>query len=130
MHNTMFDYLSASNGLQYLMALIFAAGFLVLWEVLMSPRPFRALASAVAEDLLHARRMGLVGFTRLAKRCVAAGALGALYLAALPVMFVQALGMASMRGVAAGASYGWSPVRAYFTGRRGSVRKKDSSKKQ
>ncbi len=130
MHNTLFDFLSASNGLQYIMALAFVAGFLVLWEVLMSPRPFKALAAALAEDLRYVRSLGIRGLGRRFKMTLEAAFIGAIYLAMLPVMFAQALGLSTMRGVVAGASYSWSPVRAYFTGRKGSVNRKASIKKK
>lgn len=128
MHNTMFDYMSASNGLQYLMALGFIAGFLILWEVLMSTRPFRALFSSIAEDLRFTRELGIGGVVAIAKSTVQAAVLVAVYLAAVPLLFAQGLGSAAFRGVSAGVSFGWSPIRAYFTGRKQGRRSNESKK--
>ena len=126
MHQTLFDYMTGSGGLQYLMALAFIAGFLVLWEVLMSARPFKAILSSVAEDLRFTRGLGGAGLVSIARKCAVGAALFALYLAALPFVVAQAVGASALRGVSSGVSFGWSPVRAYFTGRR----KRDSRKKE
>ena len=123
MQNTLFDYLSASNGAQYLMALGFVAGFLVVWEVLMSPKPFKAIFAAVAEDLNFARQMDFAG---MAKKCVTAAAVGGLYLAAIPVLFTQAMVGTTARGL----EVSWSPVRAYFTGKKGKSSKKSRKQKK
>ena len=124
MHNTMFDYLSATNGLQFLMAIAFVAGFLVLWEVLMSKRPFKAIFSVLSEDMKFAREMGAGGFAKLGRQTAQAAALTGMYLAAIPFLFMQAMGAATFRGVSTGMEMGWSPVRAYFAGRKGTAHRK------
>lgn len=123
--NTLYDFMTAALGTQYILALAFIAGYVVLIEVLNQPRPFAKLASELSKDIAFVRETS--AHTDLLRKLVQVPVVAVMYLAAVPVLFAQGLAGSAVRTVAAGASYGWSPIRAYFAGKKSS-KKKDSGK--
>ena len=119
--HTLFDFISSVNAMQYGLALLFVLGFIIFNEIL-KPSPFQGLLSAVVEDVRFMRAEGRIMV--LTKKMVMAPVYIAGYLAALPLLFLQGLAVLSGRGIAAMTYAGWSPVRAYFTGRKKSKKTK------
>lgn len=125
---TLVDFITQVKSIEYILCILFIAGFLVLWEVL-KPAPFRAVVAAGRDDLEHIRRAGAGNVLRTAGKLAAAPFIGLAYLAMLPVGFAAAVVMGSVAmllkgaGAVAGAlgmsvSFGWRPMEAYFTGRK------------
>ena len=113
--HTLFDFISSVNAVQYGLSLLFIAGFIIFNEIL-KPRPFEGLVEAIVEDVRFIRHGGKM--RPLMKRVAVAPVYMVFYLASLPLLFLQGLAVLSGRGIASLTSAGWSPVRAYFTGRK------------
>jgi hypothetical protein len=115
--NTLFDFISSVNGVEYVLAILFMLGF-VLFAELLKPRPFNGLARAVAEDIafMKAERDGKV--LRLTKSVMIAPICALVYIAAVPLLFIH--GVATLMGkvIAATTAVGWSPVQVYFANRK------------
>ncbi len=114
--HTLFDFVSNVNATQYGLALLFVFGFIILCEIL-RPKPFKGLLKSAADDarFIRAQRRETA---QLVKNIASAPVYALLYLASVPVLFLQGLTMPLVRGIGAVTSAEWSPVRAYFTGRR------------
>jgi len=119
--HTLFDFITHVKGVEYVLALLFIAGYILYWEVL-KPKPFQSLSAATRSDVEHLRRAGYHNAMKSVGRVAAAPFIGLAYLALLPVSFVFALAIALLnavgRLVGAGPSLGWRPVEAYFAGRK------------
>lgn len=128
--HTLFDFISDVNATQYGIALLSVLGFTVFYEIL-KPKPFQGLLKSFADDAAYIRESGKEGSFRLLRNIAVAPAYLLIYLAAVPVLFIQGLTMTVGKGLATVTSAGWSPVRAYFTGREKSKksRKSGSEKK-
>lgn len=120
--HTLVDFITHVKGVEYILSLLFIAGFLVLWEV-MKPAPFRTVVAAGREDLEHIQRSGSV--LRTAGKLAAAPFIGLAYLAMLPIGFAAVLIAGSVNVLLKGASalglnvsFDWRPMEAYFTGRK------------
>lgn len=119
--NTLFDFVSHVNGVMYAMALLFLAGLVMYWEVF-SQKPFSKVISEARADLAEARSMPAEHRKGLIRNTVSGAAIMGMYLAALPVLFVQGMGSALLDSVEGIGSAQWSPVRAYFAGRKKAVK--------
>lgn len=119
--HTLFDFITHVKGVEYVLALLFIAGYILYWEVL-KPKPFKSLSAATRSDMDHLKSLGYHNTMRSVGRVVAAPFIGLAYLALLPVSFVVALAIALLnaagRLVGASPSLGWRPVEAYFAGRK------------
>lgn len=115
--HTLFDFISSVNAIQYGLALLSIIGFILFNEIL-KPRPFDGLVKDVTEDMRYMRAQGKGKSARLAGKIAAAPVYILAYLAALPLLFLQGLAVLSARGISSVTSAGWSPVRAYFAGRK------------
>lgn len=119
--HTLFDFITHVKGVEYVLAISFILGFILLWELLKA-RPFSTLAAAARDDLAYLKGTGYGSAMRSAGRVVAAPFIGLAYVAVLPLGFFLALaiGVVNAAGRLAGAdsSFGWSPVEAYFAGRK------------
>ncbi len=113
--HTLFDFISSVNAVQYGLSLLFILGYIIFNEIL-KPRPFEGLVESVVEDVRFIRTGGKM--RPLMKKVAVAPVYLAVYLASLPLLFLQGLAVLSGRGIASLTSAGWSPVRAYFTGRK------------
>jgi hypothetical protein len=125
--NTLFDHTSYVNGMEYVLALLSIVGFVVLLEVF-KKRPFMGLIESVVEDLRFVKGLGMKSNMRLAKQIAAAPFLAALYAASLPFLLLRGLGEALVGALTPATSFGWSPIRAYFTGRKRAEKKNDEKK--
>jgi len=115
--HTLFDYISNVNATQYGLSLLFIFGFIVFTEIL-KPRPFEGLLKAAADDAGSIKSLGKEPVVRLIKNIASAPVYIMLYLAAVPLLFVRGMAVLLGKGIGDVTSAGWSPVRAYFTGRR------------
>ncbi len=113
--HTLFDFISSVNAVQYGLSLLFIVGFILFNEIL-KPRPFEGLVEAIVEDVKFIRHGGRM--RPLMKKVAVAPVYIGIYLASLPLLFLQGIAVLSGRGIASLTSAGWSPVRAYFAGRK------------
>jgi hypothetical protein len=122
--HTLFDFISNVYAVQYGLALLSIVGFIIFCEIL-KPRPFEGLVKAAAEDFRFMRTQGRVRSLQLAKNVAMAPLYAIFYLVSVPVLFVQGIAEPIGRLVASTTSAGWSPVRAYFAGRKRTKKAKD-----
>jgi hypothetical protein len=116
--HTLFDFISNVNAMQYALAILFILGFIVFCEVL-KPRPFEGLLKSAADDLRFIRTQQKGKVVQLIKNTALAPVYVLIYLAAVPVLFYLAVVPVLFgKTFAAVSSTEWSPVRAYFTGRK------------
>ncbi len=131
--NTLFDFVTHIKGVEYLVSLTFIAGFLMLNEVLKA-KPFGTMVKAGKEDIEYIKTAGSGQLLITVKRIIAAPFIGLAYVAALPVAFLFALVSEAVNGVLgfAGkeASFGWRPMEAYLSGKKGDKKKKDEKNKK
>lgn len=113
--HTLFDFVSSVNAVQYGLSLLFIVGFILFSEIL-KPRPFDGLVEAIVEDVKFIRHGGKM--RPLMKKVAMAPVYLLVYLTSLPLLFLQGIAVLSGRGIASVTSAGWSPVRAYFAGRK------------
>lgn len=116
--HTLFDFITHIKGIEYIVSVTFIAGYMLYWEAL-KPKPFKALLTDGKEDLDYMRNSDYKG---ILKNVVTAPFIGLAYIAALPFVFLFMLGSTALNGALsmAGkeASFGWSPVEAYLTGKK------------
>jgi hypothetical protein len=123
--HTLFDFVSNVNAMQYGLALLFVLGFIVFTEIL-KPRPFKELAESAAEDVRFIKAQGKEKNTQLIKNIVSAPVYLVTYLVAVPLLFVQGMVEPIGRGLGSLTTAEWSPVRAYFTGRKKTKKAKNN----
>jgi hypothetical protein len=122
--HTLFDFVTHIKTVEYILAVFFIAGFIVYWEIF-KPKPFRSLVNSCKEDMSYVRETGLLKTTG---KIVGAPFIGLAYIIAIPILFYFTLlslvitGFLRLFGVS--ASFGWNPVEAYLSGKKG----KDSKK--
>ncbi len=115
--HTLFDFVSNVNAMQYGIALLSVLGFIIFCEIL-KPRPFQGLLKSAAEDAGFLKTQSRERVARMVRNIALAPVFGVFYLAALPFLFVQGMAVPLSKGVSTVTSAGWSPVRAYFAGRK------------
>jgi len=120
--HTLFDFITHVKTVEYLIAVSAIAGFILFWEVL-KPRPFSGMVEAGREDLEHIRQTGGFGnVIRTAGKVALAPVVGLLYIVALPMMFVFAIGVAALSAITnalgISTSFGWRPMEAYLAGKK------------
>jgi hypothetical protein len=127
--HTLFDFISNVNAVQYGIALLSIAGFVIFSEALKA-NPFKGLRETVAEDVRFIKAQDKGTRLQMVKNVAMAPFYFLSYLASVPVLFVQGMTEPIGRGIGAMTTGGWSPVRAYFAGRRKTKKSKgdDSSK--
>ena len=125
---TLVDFITQVKGVEYILSLLFIAGFLILWEVL-KPAPFRTVVATGKDDLAHIQEGGAGNALTVAGKLMAAPLIGLAYLAMLPIGFAAVLvvGIVNMllkgltavsRALGMSVSFDWRPMEAYFTGRK------------
>ena len=123
---TLYDFVTHIKIVEYLIAISCIALYIFYWEAL-KPKPFKTVADTAKDDLNHVRETG--GTLKTIGKVAAAPFVGLAYVAILPFSFLFALGTAAVNGLAGAAgreaSFGWSPVASYLTGRK---RKKEEKK--
>lgn len=131
--HTLFDFITHVKGVEYVLAISFILGFILLWEFLKA-RPFSALAASARDDLAYLKSTGYGNVVKSAGRVAAAPFIGLAYVAMLPVGFFLAVGIGIVNGagrlMGADASFGWSPVEAYFSGKKGAKKAGRSGEKE
>jgi hypothetical protein len=115
--HTLYDFISSVYAVQYGLALLFIVGFIVFCEIL-KPRPFEGLKRAVAEDVGHLRAAGRGKVVQALKGAVWGPVCALCYLAAVPFLFMHAMAVTVSKMFIVTTQVSWSPVRAYFTGRK------------
>src|SRR3989304_4645343 len=94
--NTLYDYLTHVKGVEYIISILFIAGYLLYAEML-KPKPFKTLKEAGKEDLDFIKNNKSTTITTI-KKIVAAPFIGLGYLVALPFAFAFAAGSAAFSG--------------------------------
>ncbi len=126
---TLYDFVTHIKGVEYILSIMFIAGYILFAEVL-KPKPFAALANAAREDKEYIRNTGYRETARTIGKVAAAPFIGIAYVVALPFAFFAAASSAALSGlmnvVGGEAAFGWRPVEAYLAGRK---RKKEAKKK-
>jgi hypothetical protein len=126
---TLFDFITHVKGVEYILALMFIAGYLLFAEIL-KPKPFKSVVETGKEDLGYLREKGVRNTLRTMGRIVAAPFIGLAYVVVLPFAFVSALGITALNGVLSlvekSVSFGWRPSEAYLAGKK---RKKEDKKR-
>jgi len=128
--NTLFDFMTHIKGVEYILALLFIAGYILYSEVL-KPRPFKTMIDTGKDDIEHIRKTGFRSTLKVVGKIAAAPFIGIAYVVMLPFAFFAALGSAAMSGVmnlvGRTAVFGWRPTEAYFTGKK---KKKEEKKEE
>jgi hypothetical protein len=128
--HTLFDFMTHIKGIEYILALMFIAGYILFSEVL-KPKPFATLKSTGKDDLEYARKVGSRGIMKTIGKIAAAPFIGIAYIVMLPFAFVAALGTEVggrvMSLVGGSAHFGWRPVASYLTGKK---HKKENKKQE
>lgn len=134
--HTLVDFLTRVKGIEYVISVLAITGFILYVEIL-KPKPFKALARNVKEDIDHLRASGGRNALRTVGRFASAPFIGLFYVISLPFLFVgtfakELAGMAAdALGRATGEArrtvfFGWRPTEAYLGGRK---EKKDKGDK-
>ena len=131
--HTLFDFMTHIKGVEYILALMFIAGYILFSEVL-KPKPFATLKSTGRDDLEYARKVGSRGIMKTIGKIAAAPFIGIAYVVMLPFAFVAALGtevggrVMSLAGRS--ADFGWRPVASYLTGKKHKKESKNQEEKK
>ena len=129
--HTLFDFMTHIKGVEYILALLFIAGYILFSEVL-KPKPFATLKSTGKDDLEYARKVGSRGIMKTIGKIAAAPFIGIAYVVMLPFAFVAALGaevgsrVMSLAG--SSAHFGWRPMESYLTGKK--TKKEDKKQEE
>lgn len=130
--HTLFDFITHVKGIEYILSILFIAGFLLLWEVL-KPRPFATVMETGKADLSHLKQNGAMQYI---SKIATAPFVGLLYIVMLPIGFSLVVlseavnllvkGVSSVLGK--DISFDWRPMEAYFSGKKGKRPGTDSRK--
>lgn len=126
--NTLFDFVSHTKGIEYLIAIGFIALYALFVEFL-KPAPFAGLLRSVKEDAAYIRENGKMDMKRLTKNALRLPFVAVAYMAALPAYFAIGVMLKSEETLArtiGGGSMAWRPLEAYLSGR---ARKKLTGRK-
>jgi hypothetical protein len=125
---TLYDYITHIKGVEYIISVMFIAGYILFAEVL-KPRPFATVVNSGREDMEFIRRTGYRNVLKTVGKIAAAPFIGIAYVVALPFAFFGAIGSAAagaaLNAFGKTAVFGWRPTEAYLTGKK----KKEESKK-
>jgi len=123
---TLVDFTTYIKGVEYIMAILAIAGFLVFWEIL-KPKPFKRVVETGKDDLAYIEQTG--GFRNVMKsigKIAAAPFIGLAYIVMLPIGFFAVLASTLINSTVKGtatligrnATFEWRPMEAYFTGKK------------
>jgi hypothetical protein len=125
---TMYDYITHIKGVEYIISVMFIAGYILFAEVL-KPRPFAAVVKGGKDDMEFMRRTGSRNVLKTVGRIAAAPFIGIAYVVALPFAFFGAIGSAAvsaaLNAFGKTAAFGWRPTEAYLTGKKKKEEKKE-----
>ena len=127
---TLYDFMTHIKGVEYILALLFIAGYILYSEVL-KPKPFKTMIDTGKDDLDHMKKTGYRNTLKVMGKIAAAPFIGIAYVVMLPFAFIAALGSAATGGVMTffgkTAVFGWRPTEAYLTGKK---KKKEEKKEE
>lgn len=129
--HTLYDYLTHVKGIEYILALIFVAVY-ILYAELLKPDPFKRVRDSGREDINFLRKTGLKKIVKTLGLIVIAPFIGLAYVIALPFVFAFALGKAVLNSVLSLARrklapFTWRPMEAYLAGRK---KRREKEKKE
>ncbi len=116
--HTLYDFISEVNAMQYLLAVVSVAGFIIFIEIF-KPKPFKGLSKMIAEDVGFVKEQGKGNNIQLVKNAITGSAYAALYIISIPLLFLHGVSVLMSRLFTLFTYIGWSPVRAYFAGKKG-----------
>ena len=129
--HTLFDFITHIKIVEYLISIMFIAGFMIFWEAL-KPKPFRTVINTSKEDIAYIKEGGKQNMYRTMARIVSAPFIGLAYVVAVPFVFAYAIFSAVAAGllnlVGREAAFGWRPSEAYLAGRKKKEDKKEDGK--
>ena len=129
--HTLFDFITHIKIVEYLISIMFIAGFMIFWEAL-KPKPFRTVINTSKEDIAYIKEGGKQNMYRTMARIVSAPFIGLAYVVAVPFVFAYAIFSAAAAGllnlVGREAAFGWRPSEAYLAGRKKKEDKKEDGK--
>jgi hypothetical protein len=109
--HTLFDFITHVKGIEYILSIMFVAGFILYWEIF-KPRPFRTLTNTTRKDLVYMKESGK---QHMIRKIATALFVVLAYIVSLPFGFAYAL---------------FSAVKGSFTdGRPGKYNPSDSNKR-
>jgi hypothetical protein len=118
---TLFDFITRIKGIEYIIAILFIAAYVLYVEAL-KPAPFATLLRAARETRDQLRKMGYSKVLGNVGKIVAMPLIGLAYLIALPFAFVFAVGSVLASKVwpnlGGGLIFGWRPTEAYLAGKK------------
>ena len=124
---TMYDYITHIKGVEYIISIMFIAGYILFAEVL-KPRPFAAVVKGGKEDMEFVKVTGYRNVLKTVGKIAAAPFIGIAYVVALPFAFFGAIGSAAagaaLNAFGKTAVFGWRPTEAYLTGKKKTEEKK------
>jgi hypothetical protein len=135
---TLFDFLSHVKGVEYIISVLFIAGFILYLEVL-KPKPFKTLVHTSKDDLSYIKERGYRNTLRTIGRIFAAPFIGLFYVISLPFIFAYAVGLElidlALKGLGSifsvagkNVTFGWRPQEAYFAGKKDRKKKAEPKK--
>lgn len=131
--NTLFDFVTHTKGLEYMIALTSIAAYLLFWEFLKA-KPFTTLLQVGKADIGHLKMVGASRVFQSVKRVIAAPFIGLAYVAVLPFAFLFALVITAVSGILGltgrEISFGWRPMEAYLSGKKKEKKESEKSKEQ
>lgn len=123
--HTLYDFISEVNAMQYLLAVVSIAGFIIFNEIF-KPRPFKGLNKMITEDVGFIKAQGKGNNILLVKNAIVGGSYAILYIIAIPLLFLHGLSVLMSRLFTSFTYIGWSPVRAYFAGKKRAKKSSDN----
>jgi len=126
--HTLFDFITHIKAVEYIVAILSIAGFIMFWEVLKS-RPFSTVVNEGRADLEHLKGQGTGQTMKSIGRIAAAPFIGLAYVMIVPVGFFIAIALGIVNVVLKAANglmgllgkqvaFEWRPMEAYFTGEK------------
>jgi hypothetical protein len=126
--NSFYDFLTHVKGVEYIISVLFIAGYILYAEVL-KPKPFKTMVDTGRDDMDFIRQTGYRNTMKTVGKIAAAPFIGLAYIVALPFAFAFALlstaASAALSLAGKEAAFGWRPMEAYLTGKK---KKKEEKK--
>jgi hypothetical protein len=85
--HTLFDFITHVKGIEYILSIMFIAGFILYWEIF-KPRPFTTLTNTTRKDLAY---MKASGRQHIIGKIATALFVGFAYIVSLPFVFAYAI---------------------------------------
>ena len=118
---TLYDYITHIKGMEYILSILFIAGYILFAEIL-KPRPFATIANVARDDVQFIGGTGYRNVVKTAGKIAAAPFIGAAYVFSLPFVFFWAIASAAagaaLNAFGKTAVFGWRPTEAYLTGKK------------